>query len=240
LGKPLLKPAFTVSFGELRNDRCGCDELHGMPRQHRFRYQRDRWVRLVNRPKQQHVLAIGYRSSGGWAEKSKPGSIANEREASEFEGISMGITAESSRGLFCLRVPLGCGTIEAARQGEIRENPMDDSPIEATRRLCDDLDGFIEVAKLGRAPIRALSLIERARADLKAYLDDIDAAASAVVWSGLGGGQMTDWRPIATAYRWYGRPAALGYVRRFKNVRSIGRYFGLHGAKLAEMGVCLC
>ena len=36
---------------------------------------------------------------------------------------------------------------------------MDD--IEATRELCDDLDRFIEVAKMGRAPIRALSLIER-------------------------------------------------------------------------------
>ena len=63
---------------------------------------------------------------------------------------------------------------------------MDDSSIEATRELCDDLDGFIEAAKLGRAPIRALSLIERARADLEAYLDEIDAAASAVAWSGLG------------------------------------------------------
>ena len=63
---------------------------------------------------------------------------------------------------------------------------MDNSSIEATRELCDELDPFIEAAKLGRAPIRALSLIERARADLEAYLDEIDAAASAAAWSGLG------------------------------------------------------
>ena len=63
---------------------------------------------------------------------------------------------------------------------------MGDSSIEATRELCDDLDGLIEVAKQGRAPIRALSLIERARADLEDYLDEINAAASAVAWPGLG------------------------------------------------------
>jgi hypothetical protein len=63
---------------------------------------------------------------------------------------------------------------------------MGDSSIEATRELCDDLDGLIEVAKQGRAPIRALSLIERTRADLEDYLDEINAAASAVAWSGLG------------------------------------------------------
>ena len=63
---------------------------------------------------------------------------------------------------------------------------MRDSSIQATRELCDDLDGLIEVAKQGRAPIRALSLIERARADLEAYLNEIDAAASATAWSGLG------------------------------------------------------
>jgi hypothetical protein len=63
---------------------------------------------------------------------------------------------------------------------------MGDSSTEATRELCDDLDGLIEAAKQGRAPIRALSLIERARADLEDYLDEITAAASAVAWSGLG------------------------------------------------------
>jgi hypothetical protein len=63
---------------------------------------------------------------------------------------------------------------------------MGDSSIEATRELIDDLDGLIEVAKQGRAPIRALSLIERARADLGDYLDEINATASAVAWSGLG------------------------------------------------------
>jgi hypothetical protein len=57
---------------------------------------------------------------------------------------------------------------------------MDDIFVEATRELCDDLDRFTEV------PIRALSLIERARADLDAYLNEITAAVSAVAWSGLG------------------------------------------------------
>lgn len=46
--------------------------------------------------------------------------------------------------------------------------------IEATRELCDGLDILVEIAKQSRAPIRALSLIERARADLQAYLDGID------------------------------------------------------------------
>ena len=63
---------------------------------------------------------------------------------------------------------------------------MNDSSVEATRELRDDLDDFIELATLGRAPIRALSLIERARADLEAYLNEMNAATSAVAWSGLG------------------------------------------------------
>lgn len=63
---------------------------------------------------------------------------------------------------------------------------MDDSTVEAMRELCDDLDGLIESAKHGRAPIRALSLIERARAELEAYLDEIHAAALSAAWSGLG------------------------------------------------------
>lgn len=46
--------------------------------------------------------------------------------------------------------------------------------VEATRELCDDLDGLVEIAKQSRAPIRALSVIERARADLQAYLEEID------------------------------------------------------------------
>jgi hypothetical protein len=41
--------------------------------------------------------------------------------------------------------------------------------IEATRELC--ADNLIEFTKESRAPIRALSVIERARADLQAYLD---------------------------------------------------------------------
>ena len=48
------------------------------------------------------------------------------------------------------------------------------SSIEATRELCADLDKLIELTRESRARIRALSLIERARADLQAYLDEID------------------------------------------------------------------
>jgi hypothetical protein len=42
--------------------------------------------------------------------------------------------------------------------------------IEATRELCADLDNLIELTRESRA----LSLIERASADLQAYLDEID------------------------------------------------------------------
>jgi len=62
----------------------------------------------------------------------------------------------------------------------------DASWVEGTRELCDDLDGIIELAKRGRVPVRAILLVERARADLELYLDEINAATSAVAWSGLG------------------------------------------------------
>jgi hypothetical protein len=51
---------------------------------------------------------------------------------------------------------------------------MSDASIEATRELCDDLDSLIEFAKQGRAPVRAISLVERACAELHDYLDEID------------------------------------------------------------------
>jgi hypothetical protein len=51
--------------------------------------------------------------------------------------------------------------------------------IEATRELCSDLDNLIELTKESRAPVRAVSLIERARADLQAYLDEIEQTSSA-------------------------------------------------------------
>ena len=60
------------------------------------------------------------------------------------------------------------------------------SSVEATRELCDDLDSLIEIAKQGRAPIRAVSLIERARGDLQAYFDEIHQAEVSSAWSGLG------------------------------------------------------
>ena len=59
--------------------------------------------------------------------------------------------------------------------------------IEATRELCSDMDNFIELTKESRAPIRALSFIERARADLQAYLDEIERTSSAPrAWSRSG------------------------------------------------------
>jgi hypothetical protein len=51
---------------------------------------------------------------------------------------------------------------------------MDRDFVEATRELCDDLDSLLELANLRRVSIRALSLIERARADLQTHLDEID------------------------------------------------------------------
>ena len=60
------------------------------------------------------------------------------------------------------------------------------SSVEATRELCEDLDSLIEIAKQGRAPIRALSLVERARGDLQVYLDEIHEAEVSSAWSGLG------------------------------------------------------
>ncbi|HWX14278.1 MAG TPA: hypothetical protein VNY06_05400 [Methylocella sp.] len=59
--------------------------------------------------------------------------------------------------------------------------------IEATQELCADLDNLIEITKENRAPIRALSFIERARADLQVYLDEIERTSSAPrAWSSSG------------------------------------------------------
>ncbi len=56
---------------------------------------------------------------------------------------------------------------------------MGSSSVDATRELCDDLDRLVEIAKMNRAPIRALSFIERARTDLRTYLEEIDPTSSA-------------------------------------------------------------
>ena len=58
--------------------------------------------------------------------------------------------------------------------------------IEATHELCAKLDNLIELTKESRAPIRALSFIERAREDLKAYLDEIERTSKALPWSSSG------------------------------------------------------
>jgi hypothetical protein len=44
LRQPLLEPAFAVTFGELRNDCDGCDELRGIPCQDRFAPKFDRTI----------------------------------------------------------------------------------------------------------------------------------------------------------------------------------------------------
>jgi ABC-type uncharacterized transport system ATPase subunit len=59
----------------------------------------------------------------------------------------------------------------AARSSQMRQASMG---LKATRELRDDLDSLLEIAKQNRAPITALSLAERTRADLQAYLDEID------------------------------------------------------------------
>jgi hypothetical protein len=56
---------------------------------------------------------------------------------------------------------------------------MGSGSVEATRELCDDLDSLVQIAKQNRAPIRALSFIERARADLQDYLNEIDPSSEA-------------------------------------------------------------
>jgi hypothetical protein len=51
---------------------------------------------------------------------------------------------------------------------------MNCQSIEATRELFDDLENLVEIARQSRAPIRALLLLERARGDLWAYLEESD------------------------------------------------------------------
>jgi hypothetical protein len=46
--------------------------------------------------------------------------------------------------------------------------------IDVTRELCDDIDNLLELARQKRAPIRAMTLIELARADLQARLDEME------------------------------------------------------------------
>ena len=62
--------------------------------------------------------------------------------------------------------------------------------IEATRELCVELGNLIELTKESRAPIRAFSVIERARADLQTYLDEIERTSSAPrAWSTRADGE---------------------------------------------------
>ena len=56
-------------------------------------------------------------------------------------------------------------------------NKMTDCSIVATRELCEDLYSLVELAKQSRAPVRAISLVERACAELHAYLDEIDGTS---------------------------------------------------------------
>lgn len=56
------------------------------------------------------------------------------------------------------------------------------SSIEAARELCADLDHLIDFAEESRAPIRALTLIERARADLLDETERTKASQLSKVW----------------------------------------------------------
>jgi hypothetical protein len=92
LRESLLEPTFAVTFGKLRNDSRGCDELSGMPSQGRLAPKSDRKVLLANarcpsstfspfaikRALARSHICLG--SSEGWAEKSKSRQIANESE----------------------------------------------------------------------------------------------------------------------------------------------------------------
>lgn len=56
---------------------------------------------------------------------------------------------------------------------------MSYSSVEAVRETCDVLDTLLVVAKHDRAPMRAISLLERARSQMQAHLDQIDPAGAA-------------------------------------------------------------
>jgi hypothetical protein len=51
---------------------------------------------------------------------------------------------------------------------------MTSASIEAMREICDVLDTLILAAKLDHAPVRAISLLERARADMQTCVDKFD------------------------------------------------------------------
>ena len=50
-----------------------------------------------------------------------------------------------------------------AAESDSQGTQMGGSSVDAMRELCDDLDSLVQIAKQNRAPIRALSFIERAR-----------------------------------------------------------------------------
>jgi len=54
------------------------------------------------------------------------------------------------------------------------------SAIEEIRELCAGLDDSIQFAREIRAPIRALALLESARADLQRYIDKIEGGITVV------------------------------------------------------------
>jgi hypothetical protein len=65
--------------------------------------------------------------------------------------------------------------LEAFIDGRIRKSGKPKwAPAPSKRQLCDELESLIEVAKQSRAPVRALSLIERARSEMENYLNTID------------------------------------------------------------------
>jgi hypothetical protein len=60
------------------------------------------------------------------------------------------------------------------------------------------LDNLIKLTKESRAPIRALSVIERARADLQAYLDEIERTSSTLRITTIATTRYDRSRPPAT------------------------------------------
>jgi hypothetical protein len=63
---------------------------------------------------------------------------------------------------------------DSFNQPYVGARPMIDVSIDVTRELCDDIDNLLELARQKRAPIRAMTLIELARADLQARLDEME------------------------------------------------------------------
>lgn len=61
---------------------------------------------------------------------------------------------------------------------------MTEISVDAARDICDVLDGVLLIARQERTPIRAVLLLEEARAELQEFLDKTDRAIAG--WSSAG------------------------------------------------------